>query len=216
MGENVTFSCATSHQFIIWEVTFTDPTIGPRMQIFRSSNDPKSFIESVYDQQLHFQLISTANGVIESILVVQASTLMENATIQCEGSEIRRLTFRLACNIAISLVACHNILMIHKFTAAPGIPTGVALNNEIHYANVTLTWDEPGGRVDKYNVNVLTIGQTTLNFSMTESRSRLTLDEIPYNQDITVTVSAVNCVAESEKVNILFVIGTCIHKHFDL
>ena len=72
-------------------------------------------------------------------------------------------------------------------------------------ANVTLTWDEPGGRVDKYNVNVSTIGQSTLNFSLT--KSRLTLDAIPYNQEITVTVSAVNCIAESEEVNISFVIS---------
>ena len=43
---------------------------------------------------------------------------------------------------------------------------------------------------------------------MTESR--LTLDEVPYNEDVTITFSAVNCVAESEKVNISFVLS----KHF--
>ena len=83
------------------------------------------------------------------------------------------------------------------------------LNNELHYgnlfANVTLTWNELGGCVDKYNVNV-TIGlNNTLNFSVMEPR--LTLAEVPYNEDITVTVSTVNCVTESEKVNISFVIS---------
>ena len=94
-----------------------------------------------------------------------------------------------------------------------GVPTGIMLNNELHYdsmfANVTLTWNEPGGRMDKYKVNVLTTElNNTLNFSVTESR--LTLDEVPYNEDITATVSAVNCVAESEKISISFVIS----KHF--
>ena len=88
------------------------------------------------------------------------------------------------------------------------------LNNELHYgnmfANVTLTWNEQGGRVDKYNVNVSTVGlSSTFNFSIKESR--LTLDEVPYNENITVTVSAVNCVTESEKVNISFVISKYIH-----
>ena len=83
------------------------------------------------------------------------------------------------------------------------------LNNDQHYGsmfvNVTLTWNEPGGRVDKYNVNV-TIGlNNTLNFSVTEPR--LTLAKVPYNEDITVTVSTVNCVTESQKVNISFVIS---------
>ena len=83
------------------------------------------------------------------------------------------------------------------------------LNNDQHYggmfANVTLTWNKPGGRVDKYNLNV-TIGlNSTLNFSVTEPR--LTLAEVPYNEDITVTVSTVNCVTESEEVNISFVIS---------
>ena len=101
MGETVTFSCATSHQFITWEVTFTDRTIGPEMQTFRRRDSPKSFLKIVYGQQLHFQLISTDNGVIQSILVVQASPLMENAMIQCEGSIIRHLMFRFARKLAI-------------------------------------------------------------------------------------------------------------------
>jgi hypothetical protein len=90
------------------------------------------------------------------------------------------------------------------------------LNNETHYgsmlANVTLTWEEPGGRVDIYNINVSTTRLSTFNLSFSVTESRLTLDGVPYNEDITVIISTVNCVAESEKVYISFVIS----KHFNL
>lgn len=108
------------------------------------------------------------------------------------------------------------IIIFYYCIAAPGIPTGIVLNNETHYdsmlANATLTWEEPGGRVDTYNVNVSTTGLSTFNLSLSVTESRLTLDGVPYNEDITVTISTVNCVAESEIVNISFVIS----KHFDL
>jgi hypothetical protein len=99
MGETVTFSCTTSHSFLTWIVTFTDQTVGSKWQIFRQGDSPTSLTKFVHghDQQLHFQLISTANGVIGSILVIQESPLMTNASIQCEGSVIRHLTFKLAC-----------------------------------------------------------------------------------------------------------------------
>jgi hypothetical protein len=90
------------------------------------------------------------------------------------------------------------------------------LNNETHYgsmlANVTLTWEEPGGRVDKYDVNVSTTGLSTFNLSFSVTESRLTLNGIPYNEEIMVTISTINCVTESKKVNISFVIS----KNFDL
>ena len=79
-------------------------------------------------------------------------------------------------------------------------------------ANVTLTWKDPGGRVDKYNVNVSTAGLNTFNLSFSVTESRLQLDGVPYNDDIIVTVSTVNCIAESEKINISFVIS----KYFNL
>lgn len=112
----------------------------------------------------------------------------------------------------------HTKLMLHCIYTlynidGPGIPTGLALN-EIHhgsrFANVTLAWNEPAGRVDNYSIDVVIIG-LTLNFSTTESK--LSLDEILYNEIITVTVRAVNCVAESEKINISFVISKHFHMH---
>ena len=75
------------------------------------------------------------------------------------------------------------------------------------FANVSLSWNEPAGRVDSYSIEVSSTG-LMLSYSVTESE--LTLDELPYNEDITTTISAVNCAAESEKGNISFVIS----KHF--
>lgn len=80
-----------------------DRTIGSKMQTFTSTSDsPKSLFKPVYGQQLQFQLISTADGVIESILVMQTLPFMENAMITCGGSVIRHLTFRLARKISCS------------------------------------------------------------------------------------------------------------------
>ena len=81
------------------------------------------------------------------------------------------------------------------------------------FANVSLAWNEPEGRVDNYSIRVSIVGQSLVNFSVTTSN--LTLEKIPYNEDITVSISAVNCVAESDKVNISFFISkylfsTCI------
>ena len=107
MGETVTFSCTTSHLFLIWTVTFTDRTIGSKTQFFRQTDSLKSLTKLVRGQQLHFQLTSTANGVIESILnVIQASPLMTNAMIQCEGSAIRQFKFKFACKIS-HIIACY-------------------------------------------------------------------------------------------------------------
>ena len=56
------------------------------------------FTESTRGVHLYFQMISNNNGVLDSILVVPTSAnALENAVIECEGSEIRRLIFRLAC-----------------------------------------------------------------------------------------------------------------------
>ena len=218
MGETVTFSCTTSHLFLIWTVTFADRTIGSKTQFFRQTDSLKSLTKLVRGQQLHFQLTSTANGVIESILnVIQASPLMTNAMIKCEGSALRPFKFKFACKLLLLLATLqsHSMLLYYYCTAVPGIPTDIALNNETHYgsmlANVTLTWEGPGGRVDKYNVNVSTPESSTINLSFSVTESRLTLDGVPYNDDIIVTVSTVNCIAESEKVNISFAIS----KHFN-
>ena len=112
--ETVTYSCATSHQFMIWKVTFTERTIGSKVQLFRRSDSPKSLFKFVYGQRLHFQLISTANGTIQSTFVVQASLLMENATTQCEGSVIHHLIFRRACKVSHAVDnPCLNYIMYY-------------------------------------------------------------------------------------------------------
>ena len=99
MGENVTFSCTSMHSSLIWEVTFADQTIRPVRKLFLISDTPgRLFSESTRGMRLYFQMMSNNNGVLDSILVVPTlANALENAVIECKGSEIRRLIFRLAC-----------------------------------------------------------------------------------------------------------------------
>ena len=101
MGENITFSCTTSNFFLIWEVTFTDWTIRSITHLFQTSDSQgRLFSESTHGVHLYFQLVSNRNGALDSILrlvVYASSALLENAMIECDGTETRRLIFRLAC-----------------------------------------------------------------------------------------------------------------------
>ena len=98
MGENVTFSCTTLNSVLIWEVTFTDWTIRPVSHLFQISDTPGRLLsESTRGMHLYFQIISNNNGILDSVLVLHTSASLENAGIECEGSETRRLIFRLAC-----------------------------------------------------------------------------------------------------------------------
>ena len=95
MGENVTFSCTTSHYILIWEVMFADQTIRPMTYLFQTSDTPGRLVsESAHG---YFQMISSKKGILDSILVMYTSGSLENAVIECEGTETQRLTFRLAC-----------------------------------------------------------------------------------------------------------------------
>ena len=99
MGENVTFSCTSSYSSLIWEVTFADQKIRPVTRLFLIGDTPGIlFTESTHGMHLYFQMISNNNGVLDSILVVFTSAnALENAVIECEGSETRHLIFRLTC-----------------------------------------------------------------------------------------------------------------------
>ena len=99
MGENVTFSCTSSYSSLIWDVTFADQTIRPVTKLFLIDDTPGIlFTESTCGMHLYFQMISNNNGVLDSILVVPTTAnALENAILECEGSEIRHLIFRLAC-----------------------------------------------------------------------------------------------------------------------
>ena len=101
MGENVTFSCTSSYSSLIWDVRFADQTIRPVIRLFLIGDTPGTlFTKSIATHGIHlyFQMISNNNGVLDSILTMPTSAnALENAVIECEGSEIRRLIFRLAC-----------------------------------------------------------------------------------------------------------------------
>ena len=100
VGENVTFSCATSYSLLIWEVKFADRAISSMRHLFHRSDTPgRPFPEPAHG--MYFQMILNKNGILDSILVVYTSAALENAIIECEGLETQRLTFRLACKYAL-------------------------------------------------------------------------------------------------------------------
>ena len=78
---------------------------------------------------------------------------------------------------------------------------------------MTFNWNDPVGRVDSYNIRV-SIG--TKNPSQQYyfhgiTMLSLKLDWIPYNENITVGISSVNCIDESEEVSDSFVISKLFH-----
>ena len=82
--------------------------------------------------------------------------------------------------------------------------------NSSEFASVTLSWNDPVGRVDSYNIKISVGSSNSQQLSAT--MPGLKVNQIPYNENVTVSISAVNCVAESEEVNISFVIS----KHFHI
>ena len=99
VGEDVTFSCVTSSFILIWTVTTTDRTIGPRTRLFHISDNPgKSVLESTDHFHLRFELLSNADGILNSTLIAHTSTVLQNAVISCEGESTQSLVLRFACN----------------------------------------------------------------------------------------------------------------------
>ena len=78
--------------------------------------------------------------------------------------------------------------------------------NSSDFASVTLTWSDPVGRVDSYNIIKMSVG-SSLSEQYSVAMPSLKLNQIPYNENVTVGISAVNCVAQSEEVNISFIIS---------
>ena len=213
MGENITFSCTTSHSFLIWEVIFADRTIRPMTHLFLTSDTPgRLFSESAHG---YFQMISSKKGILDSILVVYTSGSLENAVIECEGTETQRLTFRLACK-RYCRCCTHTVSYFTTIATcilinldAPGAPTGMLLSEEMYnnsgFASVMLSWDDPIGRIDNYSVRISIGSSLSQQFSVVMHSQKL--DQIPYNENVTIGISAVNCVAEGEEVSISFIVG---------
>ena len=76
---------------------------------------------------------------------------------------------------------------------------------------MTLNWNDPVGRVDSYNIRI-SIGSSPSQeyYFCGVAVLSLKLDQIPYNENITVGISSMNCIDESEEFSDSFVIS----KHF--
>lgn len=98
------------------------------------------------------------------------------------------------------------------YADAPSTPTDVLVNDKMYnsseFGSATLNWNDPAGRIDSYNIKISVGSNDSQQFSV--AVASLNLNHIPYNENVTVGISAVNCAAESEEVNISFVIS----KHF--
>ena len=81
--------------------------------------------------------------------------------------------------------------------------------NSSEFGSATLNWNDSAGRVDSYNIKISVGSNNSQQFSV--AVPSLNLNQIPYNENVTVGISAVNCVAESEEVNISFVISKYFH-----
>ena len=82
--------------------------------------------------------------------------------------------------------------------------------NSSEFTSMILSWNDPIGRVDSYNV-MISVGSSDSQ-ELSIAMSSLKVNQIPYNENVMVSISAANCVAESEEVNISFIIS----KHFYL
>ena len=95
---------------------------------------------------------------------------------------------------------------------APSTPTGVLISDKMYnsseFGSATLNWNDPAELIESYNIKISVGSNNSQQFGV--AVPSLNLNQIPYNENVTVSISAVNCVAESEEVNVSFVIS----KHF--
>ena len=73
-------------------------------------------------------------------------------------------------------------------------------------SNVTVMWNSPLERVDTYCINASSFGQHQ-QYMYTSNTSKVVLEGIPYNQQIFVNISSVNCHSKSDKVHFNFTIS---------
>ena len=98
--------------------------------------------------------------------------------------------------------------ILHCVLDSPGKPVNIQVGDKIYgdiSSNVTLIWMPPTvtRRLTHYVVKIL--------MSLTTERllvntTTIDLEDIPYNEEITVSISAVNGFGESEQLNISFII----------
>ena len=103
--------------------------------------------------------------------------------------------------------------MFHNSNAdAPSNPGNIVIREKVYgdvMSNVTLVWmTPPAERVDNYNVKVKLLHAETATYSQEFQvvMATIQLEGLPYNQEITVSVSAKNCFAEGGVGNISFTI----------
>ena len=102
------------------------------------------------------------------------------------------------------------------YTDAPNAPTGVLITervfNSSEFASVTLGWNDPVGRVDGYAIQISIGSSLSQQYYYNVAIPTLKLARIPYNENATISISAVNCIDKSEEVNVSFIISKHFHQ----
>lgn len=87
-------------------------------------------------------------------------------------------------------------------TGIPSKPTNVSVKKTTHNmtaSNITLSWNQPTmGRVDHYKVNVTSYETQSVDISLMTNTSSAEVEGIPYDQNITIVITSVNCYSENE------------------
>ena len=98
------------------------------------------------------------------------------------------------------------IVKINIITDSPSSPVNIEIIDRAYgetSSNVTLMWLPTVERLSHYNI-YLNMHSVLQEFQV--NTAMIILQRIPYNQQITASVSAENCFTESEKSNITFII----------
>lgn len=93
------FSCETAATRIRWKVTLNNRRISSESHSFYANTDVagSSYTESTTNGvPLRYELVSNSMGTLNSTLTVQTSVSLDNAEIECEGTNKKVHRFKLA------------------------------------------------------------------------------------------------------------------------
>lgn len=213
-GEELVYICVSQSDNQRWHIINEDGSSTERLY---SRTDAVGAQRQLTDRnQNHYTLVlnSTAFDNFISTTSVVATMSLHNTRLECHS---RLPTVSVVIRIA-GLIAKLNYFWDYAYIAAgiPMYPLNVqSVVDEYHdYSSTVLfTWNGPqeNSRVDYYQYQVIN-GTEVIDASNTSNTSAI-LSRIPYNENITFSILARNCIGESatvmETINIGGVIILC-------
>ena len=110
---------------------------------------------------------------------------------------------------AAIVYASHSHYLIH-FVGVPHAPQNlIIIKKELstNFSTITFLWDSGAHneQIDYYNIEMIWLSKTIDSFNT--SNTSASISEVPYNENITVTLTAHNCIGASPQNVLNFVIG---------